>query len=110
MGCHAWVGETWDTETVVLEPGDVLVFYTDGVIDAQGAHDRFGDDRLQETLTGATDADDAINRIRAALNRFEAGDQADDTAALALVRVRAPVGSEPADAAPGMAPGEAGSA
>ena len=106
----AWVGETWDTETVVLEPGDVLVFYTDGVIDAQGAHDRFGDDRLQETLTGATDADDAINRIRAALNRFEAGDQADDTAALALVRVRAPVGSEPADAAPGMAPGEAGSA
>ena len=67
-----------------LAPGDVLVLYTDGVIDADGDDERFGDERLTEALRGTADASDAVGRIRRALSEFEVGAQADDTAVLAL--------------------------
>jgi serine phosphatase RsbU (regulator of sigma subunit) len=62
----------------------VVVLYTDGVIDADGEDERFGDERLTTALTGTADANDAIGRIRTALEAFEAGAQADDTAVLAI--------------------------
>ncbi len=77
----------WSRRTVELDPGDVLVLYTDGVFDAVGATGRFGEDRLQRTVTGVHDAADAVARIDAALTGFEVGPQADDTAVLALERV-----------------------
>ncbi len=80
----AFEDSTWTADRVVLEPGDVLVLYTDGVIDADGADDRFGDARLAATLTGTGDASDAVGRIRRALEAFEVGEQADDTAVLAI--------------------------
>ena len=55
---------------MTLEPGDVLVLYTDGVIDTRGAHERFGEERLLETLRHATGADDAIARVMGTLERF----------------------------------------
>ena len=42
----AWADSSWRAETLALEPGDVLVLYTDGVTDAKGATERFGDARL----------------------------------------------------------------
>jgi serine phosphatase RsbU (regulator of sigma subunit) len=62
----------------------VIVLYTDGVIDADGDHERFGDERLAETLRGTADASDAVGRIRRALEAFEVGAQADDTAVVAI--------------------------
>jgi serine phosphatase RsbU (regulator of sigma subunit) len=74
--------------TVPLEPGALLVLYTDGVLDTVGDDGaRFGEDRLQRAVAGAADADDAVARIDAALRDFEVGDQADDTAVLAVERV-----------------------
>jgi PAS domain S-box-containing protein len=87
----AYADETWERVTVPLEPGALLVLYTDGVLDAVGDDGvRFGEDRLQRTVAGATDADDAVARIDAALRHFEVGDQADDTAVLAVERVGVP--------------------
>jgi serine phosphatase RsbU (regulator of sigma subunit) len=84
----AYVDEAWQRVTVALEPGAVLVLYTDGVLDTVGPGGvRFGEERLQRTVAGATGADDAVARIDAALRRFEVGDQADDTAVLAIERV-----------------------
>jgi serine phosphatase RsbU (regulator of sigma subunit) len=80
----AWPDSRWRTETVTLEPGDVLVLYTDGVTDTRGAEGRFGDARLLETLRGVTDAPGAVAAIDRALNAFQVGAQADDTAVLAL--------------------------
>jgi PAS domain S-box-containing protein len=80
----------WSRTTIELDPGDVLVLYTDGVFDAVGKDGRFGEDRLQQTVAAAGDATDAVARIDAALSDFEVGDQADDTAVLAVERVGVP--------------------
>jgi serine phosphatase RsbU (regulator of sigma subunit) len=80
----AWADAEWSPEGVDLEPGDVLVAFSDGVTDTVGADGRFGDDRLLETLRGVTHAAGAVAAIDAALNAFQRGGQADDTAVLAL--------------------------
>jgi hypothetical protein len=69
-------------------PGDVIVLYTDGVTDAVGARERFGEGRLRETI-GGLDVEapaDVAERLRAAVERFSKGEQRDDIALLALVR------------------------
>jgi serine phosphatase RsbU (regulator of sigma subunit) len=77
----------WLPATLELQPGDVLVLYTDGVLDARGPHDRFGEARLEATLTGVASAADAVERIRAALSDFAGTDQDDDVAVLALQKL-----------------------
>ncbi|MDX6678658.1 MAG: hypothetical protein QOE31_2710 [Solirubrobacteraceae bacterium] len=76
----------WTRRSVDLEPGDVLVLYTDGVFDTVGHDGRFGEERLRATLAGVEHAHDAVQRIDAALSAFEVGAQADDTAVLAVER------------------------
>jgi len=71
---------------VPLRAGDLLVLYTDGVLDARSATGRFGEQRLHEALTAAVEAPDAVRRIERALDGFQTGDQADDTAVLAVGR------------------------
>lgn len=83
----AYALDEWACTEVRLEAGDVLALFTDGVFDAVGADGRFGEKRLARTLAGASDADDAVARIDAALSAFAVGEQADDTAVLAVQRV-----------------------
>ena len=80
----AWTDAHWNPERVALEPGDVLVAFSDGVTDTVGADGRFGEERLLAALRGVTDAAAAIATIDDALNAFQSGEQADDTAVLAL--------------------------
>lgn len=80
----AWGDARWEPESLALEPEDVLVLYTDGVTDAVGEDGRFGDERLIETLRGQRDAAGAVAAIDRALNHFQRGAQADDTAVLAV--------------------------
>ena len=86
----AYEVERWSRTTVDVAPGDVLVLYTDGVFDTVGADGRFGEERLQQTVAGVGDAVDAVARIDEALSRFEVGEQADDTAVLAVQRAVVP--------------------
>ena len=48
----AFADERWRATRVPIAADDVLVLYTDGVLDAKGAEDRFGEDRLREALDG----------------------------------------------------------
>ncbi len=80
----AWADSRWHADALELDPGDVLVLYTDGVTDARGANGRFGEARLLEALRGAEDAAGAVAAIDRALTQFQTGPQADDTAVLAL--------------------------
>jgi PAS domain S-box-containing protein len=80
----AWVDSRWRVDRVDLLPGDVLVLFSDGVTDTVGAEERFGESRLFTTLRGVKDAEEAVAAIDAALNHFQRGAQADDTAVLAL--------------------------
>ncbi|MBW3652956.1 MAG: SpoIIE family protein phosphatase [Actinobacteria bacterium] len=77
----------WERTWCRLEPGDLLVLFTDGVFDAVGAGERFGEERLERTLAGVADAHGAVRAIDAALSAFETGEQADDTAILAVQRM-----------------------
>jgi PAS domain S-box-containing protein len=86
----AFADESWDPLTVTLRPGDILVLYSDGVLDAAGGEDRFGPERLQQALACATSATDAVTRIERALADFEVGAQVDDTAVLAVERIDVP--------------------
>ena len=76
----------WEATTIRLEPRDQLILYTDGVIDTVGQAERFGEERLAETLRPAGGAVDAVRRIEAALVDFAEGSQVDDTAVIALER------------------------
>jgi serine phosphatase RsbU (regulator of sigma subunit)/PAS domain-containing protein len=77
----------WLAANLEIEPGDVLVLYTDGVLDARGPDSRFGEERLEAALSGVTSAEDAVERIRAALFEFAGAEQDDDIAVLALQKL-----------------------
>jgi PAS domain S-box-containing protein len=80
-------GGRWTATSVTLLPGDLLVLYSDGVIDTFGDDERFGEARLADAVRGSGTAEDAVQRIRAALTAFGRGPQRDDTAALVVQRV-----------------------
>ncbi|MGA2924814.1 MAG: SpoIIE family protein phosphatase [Solirubrobacteraceae bacterium] len=96
----SWVGEhgpllggfadvRWRDVSLELEPGGVLVTYTDGVTDAVGeGGTRYGPRRLCRTLSecGGVSAAGVIECLTAALSEFQIGAHADDTAALVLRR------------------------
>ncbi len=75
---------------VPLAPGDLILFYTDGVTDAQAPSGlRFGDQRLIEALESARGgtASDAVEAVCDAYHRFQADQpNADDVAIVALRR------------------------
>ncbi|MCW3013959.1 MAG: domain S-box protein [Solirubrobacterales bacterium] len=81
----AWESE-FETTEVPLEADDVLVLYTDGVLDSRAGHERFGEERLLPVLRPARGAHDAVARVQRALDAFQTGEQADDTAVLAIQR------------------------
>ncbi|MGZ4311795.1 MAG: SpoIIE family protein phosphatase [Solirubrobacteraceae bacterium] len=74
---------------VEVQPGDQIVLYTDGVLDAIGSDERFGEARLLETVRmlalGA-----GAEGILEAIERFRDRDQADDIAILSLTREPVP--------------------
>jgi PAS domain S-box-containing protein len=77
----------WLPVTLEIASGDVLVLYTDGVLDARGSDGRFGESRLETVLAGTTSADDAVERIHAALLEFAGPEQDDDLAVLAMEKL-----------------------
>jgi PAS domain S-box-containing protein len=91
----------WPTHEVVLRPSDVLLLYTDGVTDTVGPRGRFGEHRLQQTMAecGPLAAEELLDCLDIALGDFQAGPQADDTAALALRLAIEPAAASTAGAA-----------
>lgn len=69
-----------------MRPDEVLLLYTDGVIDTVGPEGRFGEQRLLRTTAecGPVPVDELLACIDKALSDFQVGPQADDTAAVAL--------------------------
>jgi PAS domain S-box-containing protein len=84
----------WTASEVSLGPGDQLVLYTDGVIEARrDGGERFGTERLRRGLAGCAGPESAVERVRSALAAFGAAAREDD-AALVAIR-RAGIAAEP---------------
>ena len=79
----------WEAVTLELVVGDQLVLYTDGVTDAVGETERFGEQRLGEALCGGESAADTVARIEQAVHGFASGPQVDDTAVIVVERTGA---------------------
>jgi serine phosphatase RsbU (regulator of sigma subunit)/pSer/pThr/pTyr-binding forkhead associated (FHA) protein len=78
-----------------LNPGDLLLFYTDGVTEARAATDKemFGVDRLREVvgqLEGGLSLPECADRVKAAVDRFTGGGELQDDVTLLLLRRSAP--------------------
>ncbi len=79
--------------SVLLEPGDVLLYYTDGVTEAPGlAGDRFNEERLittlEESCRSGLGAQEILNKLFARLDRFVGIDhQLEDDASMVLLKV-----------------------
>jgi sigma-B regulation protein RsbU (phosphoserine phosphatase) len=73
-----------------LEPGDALVLYTDGIIEAHrtGCTDMFGLERLDEILTSCgCCADELVRKTLLAVEEFTSGDPPSDDRTLLVARV-----------------------
>ncbi len=79
--------------SIILEPGDVLLYYTDGVTEAPGlAGDRFGEARLISTLEDACKnalaAQEILDKLFSRLDRFVGIDhQLEDDASMVLLKI-----------------------
>ena len=84
----------YGTGSVVLEPGDVLLYYTDGVTEAPGiTGDRFDEARLIRSLESAcrsgTGSQGILDQLFDRLERFVGADrQLEDDASMVVLKVR----------------------
>jgi sigma-B regulation protein RsbU (phosphoserine phosphatase) len=80
----------YEQRTLRLNPGDLVLFYTDGVTDATNAEQQdFGDERLERVLLEQRDApvEDILSALKTAINDFTGQTaQFDDIAILVVKR------------------------
>jgi serine phosphatase RsbU (regulator of sigma subunit) len=78
---------SWPETSFEMRPGETLVAITDGVTDAVGrSNERFGNARLRALLAAHATESPAVLRQRlvGALDEFQEGPQADDTAVVIM--------------------------
>lgn len=77
---------TFPEDEVLLEPGDLLVAYTDGITEARSGSDWFGEDRLHLAVGrhhGSSTAAAAAEGILAEVMEFQGGNPRDDIVVVA---------------------------
>ncbi len=89
----AFADVDWPETSFELQPGETLLAITDGVTDTVGGRgERFGIKRVYEALTDAHQLAPSMIRARllAAIEAFQVGPQADDTAMVVMRYAGAP--------------------
>jgi sigma-B regulation protein RsbU (phosphoserine phosphatase) len=98
------LGDDYGEATLALEPGDVLVWLSDGLIEAtDSASEPFGYERVEKALAGsAFSAAEVRDRLVEAVEQHTAGQPAEDDKTLVsmryLVAVKADSASNPSEA------------
>jgi sigma-B regulation protein RsbU (phosphoserine phosphatase) len=85
----AFEGAPFEKNTIALEPGDWIIFYTDGVTEAMNAHkELFSECRLEQFLASLDNdisAEELTRRLASEVREFSAGtEQSDDMTILVL--------------------------
>ena len=68
-----WADKTYESGTVTLQPGDWLVIFTDGVVEAENARtEEYGEQRLLNVLQGGITAtpEELLRRVMSDLDAF----------------------------------------
>jgi serine phosphatase RsbU (regulator of sigma subunit) len=82
-------GARYESDQVTLEPGDLLVMYTDGVVDREnGRGEDFGTDRLRQVVEESADrsAGELVGAVFDAVDRFARGAPQLDDMSVVVVR------------------------
>ncbi len=84
---------SYDELTLHTQPGDMVVFFSDGIVDAENIHaEMFGNDRLCTLLerhpTAADSATAAVEAVVEAVQIFQSGSPRFDDETLVVLRVR----------------------
>lgn len=92
-------GATFEEDAIDLTPGDRIVFYTDGISEAENAAgEMFGEDRLRDTVVGFPadlSARDVTERILEAVRTHLDGVEAGDDMTVMVLRVLPPSDARP---------------
>ena len=79
----------YQERSVNLEPGDLLVAYTDGIVEPENAYgEMFGDDRLKELMVkySAADSSELIARTMEAVNQWTGSSELQDDMTMVVAR------------------------
>jgi sigma-B regulation protein RsbU (phosphoserine phosphatase) len=93
-----FAGHGYSEATVAVEPGDLLFFYTDGLVEAENADgDMFGAERLQTLLaeTQASSLDTILRVVEEHVRAFRGAVEPLDDATMMALRVTAPAADRP---------------
>ncbi len=79
----------YSNNEITLEPGDLLVLYTDGITEARDRHDRmFGSDRLRDLIARGPDSPRALcDGIVAEVTAHQGGPIGEDDQTLIVLRI-----------------------
>ncbi len=83
----------YDETVLQLDAGDLVLFFSDGIVDASNAHgEQFGNDRLctllQHHPTATESAQDAVNAVVEAVRTHQAGTEHFDDETIVALKVR----------------------
>lgn len=79
----------YSTQSRRIEPGDIVVLYSDGITEAESSEgEEFGNERLETVLEGAADcpAEQTVAAIVAAVDAFTAGEAQRDDQTIVVAR------------------------
>jgi sigma-B regulation protein RsbU (phosphoserine phosphatase) len=85
----AFASATYEEKTISLEHGDMLVAYTDGIVEPENAYgEMFGEERLQELLTkyARTDSSEIIARAMEAVVQWTGEGELQDDMTMVVAR------------------------
>jgi len=76
---------TFRDESVRLQPGDVVLLYTDGVVEGRRGRELYGEERLQATIRSTERRPDTlVSVVMSSVLEFQDGELHDDVALVAL--------------------------
>ena len=76
---------TYEDGCLRLEPGDIVLLYTDGVVEGRRGRELFGEDRLLDTVgTGGSHPTEVVDGLMKAVLDFQEGTLRDDVAIVAF--------------------------
>ncbi len=74
----------YTSSRTTVRPGDMVILYTDGVVEARRGNKFFGEGRVRRALSSGRTTAQVVDRLLGSLDRFVPGSMRDDAAVLAI--------------------------